>query len=110
MFDAVIDVLPTDVGIYQVQLYVAAPGHLEDGGRSRDNDILKRVNLSPLGETAQQSGQMWRCAVDVVGPLVERDASEIVVDAIRQTALDRGYLDPRNGVLQLRAQMSLPPG
>jgi hypothetical protein len=110
MFDAVIDVLPTDIGIYQVQLYVAAPGHLEAGGRSRENDVPKRVDLSPLGETEQQSGQMWRYAVDVVGPLVERDASEIVVDAIRQTALDRGYLDPRNGLLQLRAQMGLPPG
>jgi hypothetical protein len=110
MFDAVSDVLPTDIEIYQVQLYVAAPGHLEAGGRSRANDVPKRVDLSPLGETEQQSGQMWRYAVDVVGPLVERDASEIVVDAIRQTALDRGYLDPRNGVLQLRAQMGLPPG
>jgi hypothetical protein len=110
MFDAVSDVLPTDIEIYQVQLYVAAPGHLEAGGRSRANDVPKRVDLSPLGETEQQSGQMWRYAVDVVGPLVERDASEIVVDAIRQTALDRGYLDPRNGLLQLRAQMGLPPG
>jgi SIR2-like domain len=107
MFDAFIDVLPADVEIYQAQLYVAAPGHLDVGGRQRENDLPRRVDLTPLGETDQPPAKMLRYAVANVGPLVERDASEIVVDAIRQTALDQGYLDPRNGVTQLRAQMGL---
>jgi hypothetical protein len=109
MFDAFIDVLPTDTEIYQAELYVAAPGHLEAGGRSRENDLLKRVDLTPLGETEQPPSKMLRYAVEIAGPLIERDASKIAVDAIRQTALDHGYLDPRQGVAQLRAQMGLPP-
>ncbi|HEX4114902.1 MAG TPA: hypothetical protein VHY18_03410 [Solirubrobacteraceae bacterium] len=108
MFDAVADVLPTDAEIYQAQLYVAAPGHLETNGGQRENDLSKRLDLTPLGKTDQPPTKMLRYAVGIVGPLIERDASEIVVEAIRQTALDRGYLDPRNGVTALRAQMGLP--
>lgn len=109
MFDAFIDVLPTDAEIYQAQLYVTAPGHLEANGGQRENDLSMRIDLTPLGKTDQPPTKMLRYAVEIAGPLVERDASEIVVDAIRQTALDQGYLDPRQGVTLLRAQMGLPP-
>jgi|HubBroStandDraft_3_1064219.scaffolds.fasta_scaffold09821_4 hypothetical protein len=47
-------------------------------------------------------------AVELAGQLVELDAAELVVAAIRQVALDAGYLDPRAGLGQLRAQMGLP--
>lgn len=108
MFDAIEDVVASDAAPWQAQLYVLVSTHVSNGVPERENDLSQRVDLRPLGETHRPPGKMLSYAAAISGALVERDAAELVLDAIRQTALDAGYLDPRLGLRLLRHQMGLP--
>jgi hypothetical protein len=44
-----------------------------------------------------------------MGPLAAHEAAEVVVDAFDYMALAIGYLDPRIGISQVRAELGLPP-
>jgi SIR2-like domain len=106
MFDAVADVLPIAAEVTQVQLYIATP--TQDGtGNQRQNDLLDRIKLTSLGAPTRPIANILSYAVQIAGPLVHHDAAEIVVEAIRASALDNGYLDPRLGITELRGQMGL---
>jgi len=69
--------------------------------------IEQRVQLSPLGEQTRSLSESLGTALQLHGAVVERDAAEIVVDTIKHWAIASGYLDPRIGLAQLRAQLGV---
>jgi hypothetical protein len=75
---------------------------------SRTNDISSRLDLSSLGNPSRSPlPDSMGIAARVPGPLTERDAAELVADAIEVMSLDRSYLDPRVGINALRNELGL---
>jgi hypothetical protein len=104
--DSITDILPVEADVTGVELHVWAPKH--DGDRNaRENSLEERVQLSPLGEQTRSLSESLGTALQLHGALVERDAAEIVVETIKHWAIASGYLDPRIGLAQLRAQLGL---
>jgi hypothetical protein len=104
------DVLPSDGTTAHAEIHFLAAtqyGALGTQG-NRDNDMLERVDLSPLGKPTRAIGQSMGFAARVDGPLTDREAAELVSEAFEQTAYAVGYLDPRLGILQLRQELGVP--
>jgi hypothetical protein len=107
MFDAMSDVLPSHAVPFQAEVYIAAVQYATSG-EQRGNDLAARVDLTPLGDPSRPLTSLLSYAAEVGGPLVELEASELVMEALRMMALDSGYLDPRIGLEQLRGALGLP--
>jgi hypothetical protein len=107
--DALAELLPSDANVFQAEFHVMA-SPTDGNQRNRPNELDDRIDLSPLGsETRTTNAGFLAYASRVPGPLTQRDAAEIVADGIDYIALTRGFLDPREGIAQLRLELGLPP-
>lgn len=101
------DLLPSDGNTGHVEMHLLAAtqyGSLGTQG-NRQNDVGERVDLSPLGKPTRDIGQSMGFAARVDGPLTDREAAELVGEALEQMAYAVGYLDPRLGIRQLRQEL-----
>ena len=106
LVDAVADILPIDATVTHGELHLGAAG--QDGHQqARTNGFQQRVRLSSLGEPTRRMGESLGYAAELPGALVEREAAELVVDAVEYWALVSGFLDPTAGIAELRGQMGL---
>jgi len=74
----------------------------------RVNNVLERVDLSPLGTPPKDIGPSMSFAAQLSSPLTDREVADLVCEAIERMAYSTGYLDPRAGILQLRQEMGVP--
>ncbi len=104
------DVLPGDANTNHAEVHFLAATQFGSPSTqgNRQNDLLQRVDLSPLGTPTRDIGQSMGFAAQLPGPLTEREASDLVCDALEQLAYAVGYLDPRLGIRQLRQEMGVP--
>lgn len=101
------DLMPADTSVHQVEIHALAAS--SDGiDRNRPNDLLSRIDMSPLGTPTRHLSEHVGIAFRVSGPLSEHDAGELVADGIDQIALANGYLDPRIGLSALGYELGLP--
>lgn len=106
MADAIADILPPDAQVTGIELHIRAA--TQDGSQNaRDNKLDDRIRLEPLGPPTRAISDSHGYAAQVSGPLVERDAAELVLDAVKHWATASGYLKPGAGLTQLRAQIGL---
>lgn len=107
--DVLTDILPSDAHTNHAELhFLAATQYGNPGSQgNRQNDVLQRVDLSPLGTPTRDIGQSMGFAALLPGPLTEREAADLVSEALEQLAYAVGYLDPRLGIRQLRAEMGV---
>jgi hypothetical protein len=108
--EALADVLPSDATTNHAEVHFLAAmqyGSTATQG-NRENDVPKRVDLSPLGTSTRSIGQSMGFAAQLPGPLTDREAADLVCEAIEQLAYGVGYLDPRLGIRQLRQEMGVP--
>ena len=104
--EATADVPPPDAEVHRAEIHIAAP--FNDGtNRTRSNDLAERVDFSPLGEPSRAVGNSMGIAYRIPGPLSERDAAELLIQAIEYMALDGGFLDPGMGLTTLRRDLDL---
>ena len=104
------DVLPGDANTNHAEVHFLAATQYGSPGTqgNRQNDVLQRVDLSPLGTPTRDIGQSMGFAAQLPGPLTEREAADLVCEALEQLAYAVGYLDPRLGIRQLRQEMGVP--
>lgn len=104
------EILPSDGNTAHVEMHLLAATQFGSPGTqgSRQNDVAERVDLSPLGNPTRAIGQSMGFAARVDGPLTDREAAELVVEAFEQTAYAVGFLDPRLGIRQLRQELGVP--
>ncbi len=104
------DVLPGDANTNHAEVHFLAATQYGSAGTqgNRQNDVLQRVDLSPLGTPTRDIGQSMGFAAQLPGPLTEREAADLVCEALEQLAYAVGYLDPRLGIRQLRQEMGVP--
>jgi hypothetical protein len=104
------DVMPGDASTNHAEVhFLAATQHGSPGTQgNRQNDVLQRVDLSPLGTPTRDIGPSMGFAARLPGPLTEREAADLVCEALEQLAYAVGYLDPRLGIRQLRQEMGVP--
>lgn len=106
------DVLPGDANANHAEVHFLAATQYGSPGMqgNRQNDVLQRVDLSPLGTPTRDIGQSMGFAALLPGPLTEHEAADLVSEALEQLAYAVGYLDPRLGIRQLRQEMGVPAG
>jgi hypothetical protein len=113
--DVFADILPTDADVTQAEVHFFAPEirdripapEIPGHPYSRPNDILQRLDLSSLGSPTREVRPSMSFAARLSGPLVEREAADLVVEAVEYVALANGYLDPRDGIALLRHELGL---
>jgi hypothetical protein len=104
--DVFIDILPSDAELQQVEVHLLAAS--TDGNqRNRPNELLQRVDLSQIGSPTRSVGPLMGFAARISSPLTERDAAELVIQAIEYMVLAYGYLDPRLGISLLQQEMGV---
>jgi hypothetical protein len=103
-----VDILPVDAELHQVEVHLLAPS-LDGTNRNRPNELLQRVDLSQIGAPTRAVGPLMGFAARISSPLTDRDAAELVVQAIEYMVLAYGYLDPRLGITLLRQEMGVAP-
>lgn len=107
--EALADILPSDAEPTSGEVHFVTSnmyGYMIEG--YRPNDIVDRVDLSSLGTQTRVIGQHMGCAARLSNRLTEREASELVCDAIDYMAHAVGFLDPRMGIRVLRQELGLP--
>jgi hypothetical protein len=99
--ESVGEFLPPSAGLLEVEVHLVAG--LDDGNqRSRPNDLGKRIDLEPLGPPTRPLGNSMGFAARISDPLSEREASDLVIEALEYMALDAGFLDPGPGLTMVR--------
>jgi len=101
------DILPADADVTQAEVHFLA-AETDGNNRNRPNKLLQRLDLSSLGSATRDVGPSMGFAARLSGPLVEREAAELVAEAIEYVALASGYLDPRLGIARLRYELGMP--
>jgi hypothetical protein len=103
---AIADILPNDSSASHAEVHLLAAA--TDGqNQARSNGPLERVNLSVLGQPTRDFGQSMGFAARLGGPLAEREAAELVLEALQYMTLAAGYLDPRPGLDDLRRELGM---
>ena len=106
MADAISDILPAEAQVTGIELHIRAAK--QDGHQNaRANSLEERIRLESLGEPTRPMSEAIGYGAELPGAPVERDAAGLVVDAIKYWATVSGYLDPRAGLTELRAQLGL---
>jgi hypothetical protein len=100
--------LPSDVDVVDAEIHAAAQ-RIDGKVGTRSNDLLARVNLTPLGALSGPgpAPESMSYAARLAGPLTEYSAAELVADAIDIMAYDLGYTDPRIGLRTIRGELGL---
>jgi hypothetical protein len=100
-------IIPAGADAFQVELHAQAAA--TDGqNRNRPNKLTTRLGLSVLGSPTRDLAASIGTAMSVSGALAEREAAELVSEALYYVALANGYLDPTAGVNGVRAEFGLP--
>ena len=71
------------------------------------NSVDRRIDLSPFGLPSREMNNSLGAAAQVDGGLTELDATRLVIELTEYIALANGYLDPRDGIAALRAELGL---
>jgi hypothetical protein len=108
--EALDDVLPADSEVTHAELHIVAAPRTgtPDHPYNQPNDLLQRLDLATLGERAQFREPSLGFAAHLAGALTEQQAAELTVGAIDYMVLASGWLDPRNGIAQLRRDLGIP--
>lgn len=109
--EALADILPSEATSNYAEVHLLAAkndGTLKTQDK-RKNDLLDRIDLSPLGTFTREMGQLMGFAAELPGPLSDREAADLVCEAIEHMAYAAGNVDPRRGIQQLRDEMGLLP-
>ena len=108
--EVLVDILPSDGNTNHGEVHFLAPTQYGAPGTqgNRQNDMLQRVDLALLGKPTRDIGQSMGFAAQLPGPLTDREAAELVCEAMEQTAYAVGYTDPRLGLRQLRQELGVP--
>ena len=105
--EALADILPIDSAVTLGEVHFLAS--MQDGKQgSRENDVATRVDLSSLGKQTRAIGQSMGFSARLAGPLTDREALELLCDALDYLAYTVGYLDPRLGLQMLRQELGMP--
>jgi hypothetical protein len=104
--EAIETILPTETEVLQAEVHLLA-ARMDGQGRSRPNELAQHLDLSALGTPTRQVGPSMGSAMRLSGSLPEHEAAEFVLTAIGQMALANGYLDPRDGIAELRRSLKL---
>lgn len=106
--EALADILPVESAVTLGEVHFLAS--MQDGKQgNRDNDVATRVDLSSLGKPTRAIGQQMGFGARLAGSLTDREALELVCDALDYLAYTVGYLDPRLGLQMLRQELAVPP-
>ncbi len=100
-------IIPAGADASQVELHALAAttdGH----SNNRLNTLTTRLGLSALGTPSRELASSIGTALGVSGGLAEREATELVSEALYYAALANGYLDPTAGINRVRAEFGLP--
>ena len=104
--DVLADILPVEAGLSTAEVHFLAAE--QDGKQhNRGNQLVQRLDLSSLGQPTRTVGPSMGFAARLSVPLTDREASELVCDAIDYIAHAVGYLDPRLGVRLLRQELGV---
>jgi hypothetical protein len=98
--DAIADTFPTDAELTHAEVHLLA-------ANAQPNQLLLCIDLAMLGERSRDLGQSMGYAVRLSDALGEREATELVIDAINLMALDHGFVDPTIGIDSLRYELGL---
>jgi hypothetical protein len=111
---ALADVVPFDAEVQEVEIHAFAPQDAAGGMRVRagiyepgSNSVDRRIDLSPFGLPSREMNNSLGAAAQVDGGLTELDATRLVIELTEYIALANGYLDPRDGIAALRAELGL---
>jgi hypothetical protein len=104
--EALTEILPPYADISQVEIHAFAP--TSDGQQhSRENSLTTRIAMQSLGQPSRRLSPAVGLAMRVVGGLAEREAADVIADAVERIALSHGFLDPTMGVRSLRTELGL---
>jgi len=98
--DSIGDLLPPDAEPATVELHVVAA--TDDGNRvSRENNLGRRVDVTPLGAPTPYLDSSWSFAASVSQPFETRTAVDFVIQALERIVLDAGITEPDRGLEEL---------
>jgi hypothetical protein len=107
--EAIAEIVPAESDVVQAEFHaLAGPGIGHDGTPGAPLDLGEPLDLGSLGSPTRAVGPTMGFALRLAHAPAEREAAEVVVEAVYQMAIAHGYLDPRNGVACLRAELGLP--
>jgi hypothetical protein len=106
--DVLSEVVPSEASVQQAEVHLLA-ADTDGHNKNRPNELVQRLEMTPLGTPTRTVGPQLGFAARLMGPLAAHEAAEVVVDAFDYMALAIGYLDPRIGISQVRAELGLPP-
>lgn len=98
--DMIADTFPADAELTHAEIHLLA-------ANAQPNQLLFCVDLTVLGERSRDLGQLMGFAARLSDPLGEREATDLVVEAISLMALDHGFVDPTIGIDSLRYELGL---
>jgi hypothetical protein len=101
------EILPFHAEVQTAEIHLLA-ANTDGNSRNRPNNLLERLDLSLFGSPTRAIGQSLGFSARVPGPLSEREAAELVVEALDYVMVASGYLDPRIGIMSLRSELGLP--
>ena len=107
---AVALIVPPDADVQHAELHAHAgtPDEQESPAGAQP-DLGDVIDLTPLGRPTGALGSTMSFAMALAQAPTGREVAEVVVEAIYRMALAHGFLDPRNGIAALRAELGLPP-
>jgi len=110
---ALADLLPMDADVGLAELHICAadlPSAVYNASAGT-SPLTDRLDLSSLGTRERPASRTLGFSAQIPGPLADQQATELTVEAINYMALADGWLDPRDGIRQLRIALGLaaPP-
>jgi len=103
-------VLPPEAEPTTVELHVVA-SPMNEKGANRDNTLAGRVAFDNVRSLRFQEpdpqGQLG-IATTIDGALSQTEAGELIADAMKQMALDAGFMDPSRAIKRIRDVLDLP--
>jgi hypothetical protein len=95
----------SDVQLAEIHVQAAAT---DGNNRNRPNNLLDRLDLKILGSPTRTVGPSLGFSARLSGPLSQREAAELVVEAFDYISVASGYLDPSIALVVLRSELGLP--
>ena len=102
---AISDILGPNSEVSRCEFHILASS-MDGTGSKRDNNLDKRLDLTTLGVPSRELSSSLGYAASLTEPLVKRTAIKLVCDAVEYLALAHGFLDPEQGMSQLRKSVN----
>jgi hypothetical protein len=103
--EALADLFPPDALVRGVEIHLLAA----TAGNGNESNLPAVIDISSLGECSRPLSASLGAAARTEGALTDREARELTVEALEYVALDAGFLDPTEGIDELRAALGLDP-